>query len=195
MSEQVSNGPDDGLLELAGDVAAGARLFLDGVAAVAEGESGDTAVPELLIHLASLLHVGALLGAVDDVVPSERFEPDTGRDPDADPLRERLADVLEGLDDYAYVFDPLLPTPPMAGRISDDLADIAVDLTHGLRHFETGAIDEALWWWQFSYLSNWGDHALCAHRALLSVISHQRLDAEADEVLAAAADALLREGD
>lgn len=179
--------------EIAMDVAVGARQFLDGVASVAGGASPDTAVPELLIHLAALLQVGALLGAVADVVPSQRYEPDTGRDPDADPLRERLAGVLEGIDEYAYVFDPLLPTQPIGARISDDLADIAVDLQHGLRHFESGAVDEALWWWQFSYLSSWGDHALCAHRALLSVISHQRLDADAETVLAAEADALLRD--
>jgi Domain of unknown function (DUF5063) len=190
MSEQPG---DSGLGEIAADVAVGARHFLDGVAAVAAGESPQTAVPELLIHLASLLHVGSLLGAIGDVVPSQRYEPDTGRDPDADPLRELLAVVLEGLDEYAYVFDPLLPAAPIGGRISDDLADIAVDLQHGLRHYESGAVDEALWWWQFSYLSNWGDHGLCANRALLSIISHQRLDADAEEVLAAEADALLRD--
>ena len=144
-----------------------------------------------MVQLSRILLAGTLLGAVSDVVPSERFEPEAGPDPDADPLRERLAILLEGIDDYADVFDPLLPSQPVPGRISDDLAEIAIDLAHGLRHYEAACIDEALWWWQFSYLSNWGDQALCAQRALLSIVSHQRLDADDVETMAATADALL----
>jgi hypothetical protein len=34
--------------------------------------------------------------------------------------------------------------------------DVAEALAHGLSHHERGDIDEALWWWQFSYLSGWG---------------------------------------
>ncbi|WP_254710554.1 DUF5063 domain-containing protein, partial [Streptomyces lunaelactis] len=30
------------------------------------------------------------------------------------------------------------------------------DLRHGLAHYRSGRTSEALWWWQFSYFSNWG---------------------------------------
>ena len=70
---------------------------------------------------------------------------------------------------------------------------MALDLAHGLRHYDDGRVAEALWWWQFSYLSSWGQHALQAQRALLSIISHQRLDAEDEDAIAAEADALLRD--
>jgi hypothetical protein len=101
--------------------------------------------------------------------------------------------LLDGIDDYAAVFDPLLPTTPTLWRISDDIAGVAGDLAHGLRHYSDGRTGEALWWWQFSYLSNWGQHALSAHRALLSIVSHQRLDVDEEAVTAAEADALLRD--
>ncbi|CAM5707521.1 hypothetical protein SHIRM173S_08323 [Streptomyces hirsutus] len=35
---------------------------------------------------------------------------------------------------------------------------------------------EALWWWQFSYFSNWGSTASAALRALQSVVAHVRLN-------------------
>ncbi|MCW2759270.1 MAG: hypothetical protein JWO46_3016, partial [Nocardioidaceae bacterium] len=63
-------------------------------------------------------------------------------------------------------------------QLSDDLASIATDLENGLRHFRLGDVDEALWWWQFSYVSSWGNLAGAALNALLSVVAHDRLDHE-----------------
>jgi hypothetical protein len=63
-------------------------------------------------------------------------------------------------------------------QLSDDLTSIASDLENGLRHYRNGDIAEALWWWQFSYVSNWGNLAGAALNALLSIVSHDRLDAE-----------------
>ncbi|MGH3424514.1 MAG: DUF5063 domain-containing protein, partial [Nocardioidaceae bacterium] len=67
-------------------------------------------------------------------------------------------------------------------RLSDDLADIAADLTHGLRHYEEGNRVEALWWWQYSYLNHWGNHAGAALRALQAVVAHARLDVASEVV-------------
>ena len=100
------------------------------------------------------------------MVPSQRFEPDTGPDPDIDPLRAGLANLLDGVDDYADVVDPLTRADLISGRLSDDLADVAADLAHGLRHYRDGEYDEALWWWQFSYLSTWGVRAASALRVI-----------------------------
>jgi hypothetical protein len=54
-------------------------------------------------------------------------------------------------------------------------------------------VDEALWWWQFSYVSTWGNEASGVLRALQSVVAHDRLDAEfeSEQDQVAAADALL----
>jgi len=182
------------LTEFAGDIAAHARTFLAGVREVASGDSPSTTISELLVQLAQVSMAGAMLGAVQDVVPPDRFEEDTGPDSDPDALRESLAEQLQGVDEYALVFDPLLPAAPSIGRVSDDVAHVAVSLEHGLRHFESARVDEALWWWQFSYLSTWGSAALAAQRSLLSIVAHQRLDADEGDVEAAEADALLRDG-
>ena len=59
----------------------------------------------------------------------------------------------------------------------------------GLRHYRSGDIEEALWWWQFSYVASWGNLAGAALNALLSVVSHDRLDvdyeSEIDQIEAA----------
>jgi hypothetical protein len=107
--------------------------------------------------------------------------PAPGPEPDADELREQLAALLEPVDVYSEVFDPYVPrSVPVACRISDDFADVVTDLVHGLAHYREGRISEALWWWQFSYLSNWGPTASAALRALQSLVAHVRLDSPLD---------------
>ena len=123
----------------------------------------------------------AVLGAVVDVVPDERYEPDAGVDPAADGLRERLAELIGPADEYVEVFDPYVRGGEIVhSRLSDDIADVAADLYHGLAHFKAGRADEALWWWQYSYLANWGSTASSALRALHSAVAHTRLDAGAE---------------
>jgi hypothetical protein len=36
------------------------------------------------------------------------------------------------------------------------IAAVAADLIHGLKHYEAGRSSEALWWWQYSYVNQWG---------------------------------------
>jgi hypothetical protein len=185
-------GPHDvgdlgGLADL---TAAEASAFLTSVTEVASGSSPDTALPVLTLALSQVLVAGARLGAIQDVVPTERFEPDPGVDDDADPLRDGLANVLSGIDDYIYVIDPVTSGELADGSISGDLADVALALSHGLKHYSAGRRLEALWWWQFSYLSEWGDRALASLRALHSILGHLRLDADEEAVGEAEFDAL-----
>ena len=172
------------------ETASDAQAFLDAVTEVATGSSPDIAIPVLLLALSQSLLAGARLGAITDVVPSERFEPDAGPDPDVDPVRASLANVFEGLDEYADIVDPLTNGEVVRGSLSDDLADVAADLAHGLRHYRAGRIDEALWWWQFSYLSTWGVRATTALRVLQSMLGHLRLDVDADTAADAEFEAL-----
>lgn len=117
------------------------------------------------------------LGAHADFLPEERYEPDLGPEPDVDELRERYAALLAPVDVYSEVFDPYEPrTAPVPARISDGLADIVADLRHGMAHYRAGRTAEALWWWQFSYFSNWGTTASAALRALQSLVVHVRLN-------------------
>ena len=178
------------LVGLADDMARAARSFVESVQEVAAGGSPDEMVSVLLLDLSSLLAAGAALGAIVDVVPEERFEPDAGYEVDVDLVRSRMRDLLGPADDYSEVFDPYSAGELVAARLSDDLADICSDLLHGLSHHLSGRALEALWWWQFSYLSTWGPGASAALRALQSLIAHVRLDVPLETGSGAADDAI-----
>lgn len=164
--------------------------FLLAVREIAAGVRPESTVPMLLLALTQIVQAGAKLGCMADVVPSQRFEPDNGPDPDLDPVRAGLERCLHGIDEYVYVAEPLYSPEVVGGRISDDVAEVMAGLAHGLRHFQSGQFDEALWWWQFSYVSSWADPAFEACRALQSILSHLRLDVDNDVAAAAAFDAL-----
>lgn len=168
------------LADLADDMAGAAQEFISTVEAVAAAESPDESISILLLELSALLAAGAPLGAIVDVVPEERFEPDAGYEPDVDRLREALRELLGPADEYVEVFDPYSGPEVMTVRLSDDLADICSDLLHGLAHHSSGRTLEALWWWQFSYLSTWGQGASAALRALQSLVAHVRLEVPID---------------
>ncbi|GAA3373660.1 DUF5063 domain-containing protein [Streptomyces sannanensis] len=165
--------PGDFSVQIADQV----ESFIVAVTEVAKGDEPDSAIPFLLLEVSQLLLAGGRLGAHEDFVPDERYEPDLGPEPDVDDLRERLAAILDPVDVYSEVFDPYEPRKaPVACRISDDLADVVTDLRHGLAHYRAGRTAEALWWWQFSYFSNWGSTASATLRALQSLVAHVRLD-------------------
>lgn len=187
--ESAGRTPTD-LLEVAESVAAESRAFLSTVTEVAAGSNPDVAIPLLLLAVSDVLAVGARLGAIVDVVPAERFEPDVGPDADLDPLQAGLGNVLDGIDDYAEVEDPVLGTDVVRSTVSGDLVLIAGALAQGLRHHETGQVSEALWWWQYSYLSNWGERASAVLRVLQTMLAHLRLDVDEDVVAEAEFQAL-----
>ena len=154
-----------------------AQMYLETITEVASGSAPESAISLSLLSLAQILMMGARLGAIQDVVPDERFEPDDGPDADAAPLRGALANVFEGLDDYADLVDPVTSTEVTTGSLSNDL-------------FQSGRHMEALWWWQFSYLSDWGERAAMALRVLHGMLAHLRLDTDEDTVAEAEFEAL-----
>ncbi|MFI1092078.1 DUF5063 domain-containing protein [Streptomyces sp. NPDC020917] len=179
VSVDVPQEPDEFAVQIGDQI----ESFILSVREVAKGDDPDSAVPYLLLEVSQLLLAGGRLGAHEDFVPDERYEPDVGPEPDEDNLRQQLASLLEPIDVYSEVFDPYVPrSTPVACRISDDMADVVADLTHGLAHFRAGRVSEALWWWQFSYLSNWGPTASASLRALQSLVAHVRLDSPLDEL-------------
>ncbi|MBE3075801.1 MAG: DUF5063 domain-containing protein [Actinobacteria bacterium] len=189
VSDELTNVPDE-LTSLGEDSARDARAYLSSVTEVASGASPDTAIPILLLAVSQVLVAGARLGAITDVMPDERFEADPGPDADVDPVRQGLVILFNGLDEYVHVVDPLVSAEVATGSLSNDLAEVAAALAHGLQHFESGRVSEALWWWQFSYLSSWGDSATRALRVLQAVLGHIRLDADSEAVAEAEFDAL-----
>lgn len=173
----IKDNPDDFAVQISDQI----ESFIVSVTEVAKGDDPDSAIPYLLLELSQLLLAGGRLGAHEDFVPVERYEPDIGPEGDVDEMRLKLAALLDPVDVYSEVFDPYKPrTAPVASRLSDDLADVVTDLRHGMAHYTEGRVSEALWWWQFSYLSNWGPTASAALRALQSLVAHVRLDTPLD---------------
>lgn len=168
------------LRDVADSVASQSRSFLTTVTEVGANQNPDAAIALLLLAVSDVLAAGARLGAMVDVVPVERFEPDLGPDPDLDPLRAALENVLDGIDDYTEIDDPVLGGEVVTSSVSGDLMLIAGSLAQGLRHHAAGRITEALWWWQYSYLSNWGERASAVLRVLQTVLAHLRLDVDDD---------------
>src|ERR1044072_5167705 len=143
---ETAQDPDDFAVQIADQV----ESFLVAVMEVAKGDEPDSAVPYLLLEVSQLLGAarpllaGGRLGAHEDIVPDERYEPDTGPDADVDELRENLARLLDPIDDYSEGFDPYeTRKAPVPARISDDLTDVITDLRHGMAHYRAGRTSEA----------------------------------------------------
>lgn len=169
-----ASGPED---EFAVQIADQVASFLIALKAVAAEGNPGTGISMLLLEISQLLLAGARLGAQVDFTPTTDYQPDVGPDPDLDELRLRLARLFGGVDTYSFVFDPYDPEV-VESQLSDDLTQIAADLENGLRHYALGNTAEALWWWQFSYVSSWGNLGGALLNALLSIVAHDRLDVE-----------------
>ena len=195
---ELNVGFDSDTEDFAQQIADQVESFLVALQAIARDEDGGRAISLLLLEVSQVLLAGARLGVQSDFTPAEEFQPDAGPDPDLDPMRLRLARLLDGVDMYAEVFDTYGEPEIVNSMLSDDLTSIATSLAHGLRHYRAGRIDEALWWWQFSYVASWGTEASGVLRALQSIVSHDRLDAEFEieqEQVEAAAEMLKAEED
>ena len=182
--------PDSEIEDFAQQIADSVSSFLLALREIAREGDASRAISLLLLEISQVLLAGARLGVQQDFTPRAEYQPDVGPEADLDEMRLRLAGMLDSIDTYGLVFDPYVPEI-VASQLSDDLTSIASDLENGLRHYRSGHVDEALWWWQFSYVSSWGNLAGAALNALLSVIAHDRLDvdndAELDQIEAAEA--------
>lgn len=182
MTEQQerAEGFDSDLEDFAQQIADQVESFLIALRAIARGDAaGGEAISLLLLEVSQVLLAGCRLGVHADFTPADEYEPDAGPDPDLDAMRLRLAVLLESVDAFTEVFDPYVDPPELTSSLlSDDLTSIAAALAHGLRHYRAGRVSEALWWWQFSYMSSWGNDASSALRALQSIVANDRLDAE-----------------
>ena len=165
--------------QFAEEIAESVAGFLIALRAIAVEADTGRGISLMLLEISQVLLTGARLGAQQDFSPRGEYQPDVGAEADLDEMRLALAVMLGNLDTYSFVFDPYVPEA-VESQLSDDLTSIAADLENGLRHYRLGNVDEALWWWQFSYVSSWGNLAGAALNALLSVVAHDRLDVDND---------------
>ncbi len=69
---------------------------------------------------------------------------------------------------YWEIFDPVVEKPeePVTGDVCDDLADIYRDLKVGLKYWDKGQHQNAVFHWKTSFGFHWGRHATSALHAL-----------------------------
>ncbi len=105
---------------------------------------------------------------------SEVQDIDISRDKNTDPKFDQMKVLCEFLGDWVYsrqVFDGTAPEGDRQGDVvtadlADDLTDIYRNLRDGLKYFDEGDPDEAVWQWKFSFGIHWGRHATSALRAI-----------------------------
>src|ERR1044072_6445969 len=102
---------DDDLGDFILEIADQVESFVVAIREIAAAEDPDYAISLLLLEVSQVLLAGGRLGAISDVVPEERFEPDAGFDPDVEGLRPSLANPLQPIDEHAALFDPYYDEP------------------------------------------------------------------------------------
>lgn len=79
------------------------------------------------------------------------------------PLKMQIRDFYW---DVFNPFDDAEEDKLVCGMVFDDLNDIYRDLMEGVRAYELGAINEAVWLWKWGVDNHWGTHAVSLIKAL-----------------------------
>jgi hypothetical protein len=83
----------------------------------------------------------------------------------------RLTGLLGQYNVYAEVFDPCIDKEFLTKTISDDLADIYLDLKRPLLAFEAGKTANAVWQWKFNLQTHCGEHLVDVLRPIHRLIN------------------------
>lgn len=87
---------------------------------------------------------------------------DTLNDHEVDSPMSKLMGFLGKYDPYHMVFNPLGKKKAITAPLSDDLADIYLDLKRPLLTYESGNVAEAQWHWRFNIRDHCGQHIVHA---------------------------------
>lgn len=111
------------------------------------------------------------------VEPTENDIVESAESPD-----KRISALLGMYDYYLEVFDPYQNEQPVGGLISDDLADIYLDLVNPLRAYDEGRHLDAVWQWRFNLGTHCGNHMVDTMRAIHRLVhDHMPDDYVADD--------------
>lgn len=129
------------------------------------GTEGGSAAREALLELVGLY--GAALALPSPFLAASGTD-QSARVEDAEVERARAWCARLPFQHYGEVFDSTVvpPEEPVMGDVGDDVADIYRDVVTGLRLFDAGHVDDALWEWSFNFRIHWGRHAADAIRAI-----------------------------
>jgi Domain of unknown function (DUF5063) len=160
--------------EMRGDFVEAARAYLTRIAALSDGSPLD--VRELHALLADLQSgaAGLLDGTADE--ETEAFPGDIAFETMSyDELRARLRCLP--FDAYSVMFDAFDATGgPVETTVSDDLADIYIDLAEGFETLREEGPAAARATWKRLYYFHWGRHAVHAQTAIWQYLANHYLD-------------------
>ena len=124
----------------------------------------------MAIQLAHVCAVAAQLPIVEPDTEGEDYSQDQVASHSekqlrlADSLRKKIGDM----DTYRTVFDPMSKEEPITCSLSDDLAEIYLDLMDALElHRRSRSINDTYWEWRFDFRSHWARHAADALKVIL----------------------------
>lgn len=128
----------------------------------------DTSAHELLTYSARLLpRIYAAGLELPDVSLADEVE---ASDEVVSPM-SKLGRLFGRFDVYFEVFDPVFEQDAVASSLSDDLADIYLDLARPLAAFDAGQQGDAVWQWRFNIRGHCGDHIVDALRAIHRLVN------------------------
>jgi hypothetical protein len=92
-----------------------------------------------------------------------------------------LSNALEGVDTYYEVdvprgdpADPSRAPEIVDASLTDDILTAVSALQTGLYLLDEGRPAEAIWWWQYSCLSSWGERITAALHVIQTLLSQAR---------------------
>ncbi|MDR1295770.1 MAG: DUF5063 domain-containing protein [Bifidobacteriaceae bacterium] len=147
---------------------------------VASGMGGEAALSVLAYATSDACTAAARLSAIVDFpVPGGRLlTPVTF---DTDPLRRGLANALQGIDTYYEVdvprgdpSDPARTPEIVEASLTDDILTAVSAMETGLYLLDQGRPAEAIWWWQYSCLSSWGERITAALHVIQTLLCQAR---------------------
>jgi hypothetical protein len=149
---------------------------------VASGTGAESALPVLAYATSDACTAAARLSAIVDFpVPDGQLLTPVAFDLDA--VRRGLANALQGIDVYYEVDmprgDPADPTRApeiVEASLTNDILTAVSAMETGLHLLDEGRPAEAIWWWQYSCLSSWGERITSALHVIQTLLSQARAD-------------------
>jgi len=161
-------------LSLLQNTAQSATMYIETLTQVGNSNDPDAAIPVLLLAASDVAATAARLGTADDVpLPATTY--DHAEESNFAHAYQVILTHLAELDVYTDVVDPVISSTTTTASLAKDLTEIADSLEHGLDCYHKGDLTYALWWWQYSCLTHWGERCLAAARTLSLLVSHLRV--------------------
>jgi putative component of membrane protein insertase Oxa1/YidC/SpoIIIJ protein YidD len=124
------------------------------------------------VLLARLCDVAARLPCVNPSTGGTDFSTESidAHANEAHQLSRRLSEQLGNLDEYWGIFDPTQKEEAILCSLSQDIADIHLDLRDALKLLTSGAsLDDIYFDWRFDFRTHWSRHATSALKVAIQI--------------------------